>query len=255
MLKSGFDLTGRVALVTGGSKGLGAAMARALSVAGADVVIVARREEELASALPAILDGSAARGAYVVADLSRREVLVDLVEKATALFGHVDILVNNAGINRLSAIGDIADTDWDELIAVNLTAPMALSRALCGPMKSRGWGRIIHVSSVFGVVSRSERDAYSATKAGLIGLTRAMALDLAPYGVTVNALLPGPFETPLTAELHPDPEARRWFTDRVPLGRWGQPEELSGPLLLLASDAGSYMTGTSLIVDGGWLSQ
>lgn len=255
MLRASFDLTGRVALVTGGSKGLGAALARALALAGADVIVSARHEDELKNALTSILEGTQVRGAHIVADFSSRESAEATAEQAIATFGRIDILVNNAGINRLGAIGEVADPDWDALLAVNLTAPMVLSRALCGPMKSRGWGRIVNVSSIFGVVSRSERDAYSATKAGLLGLTRAMALDLAPYGVTVNALLPGPFETPLTAQLHPDPEARRWFTDRVPLGRWGRPEELTGPLLLLASDAGSYITGTSLVVDGGWLSQ
>jgi len=122
-------------------------------------------------------------------------------------------------------------------------------------MKQRGWGRIIQISSVFGLVSRAGRNAYSATKAGLIGLTRSMSLELAPFGVTVNAILPGPFETPLTAALHSDPAQKQWFTDRVPMGRWGRPEELAGPLLLLASDAGSYITGTTLAVDGGWLAQ
>ncbi len=138
---------------------------------------------------------------------------------------------------------------------MNLTAPMVLSRALAGPMKQRRWGRIIQISSVFGEVSRAGRNAYSASKAGLIGMTRSMALELAPHGVTVNAILPGPFETPLTAAMHPDPAARRWFTDRVPMGRWGRPEELIGPLLLLASEAGGYITGTTLIVDGGWMAQ
>lgn len=255
MLKARFDLSGRVAFVTGGSKGLGAAMARALAAAGADVVLSARHEDELRETLPSVIEGTTARGAYIVGDLSERGQLPRVAEEATSAFGKVDILVNNAGINRLASITDVEDEDWDLVVAINLTAPMILSRLLSGPMKSRGWGRIINVSSIFGEVSRAERDAYSASKAGLLGLTRAMALDLAPYGVTVNAILPGPFETPLTMNLHADAEARRWFTDRVPLGRWGRPEELAGPVLLLASDAGSYMTGTSLIVDGGWLTQ
>jgi NAD(P)-dependent dehydrogenase (short-subunit alcohol dehydrogenase family) len=122
-------------------------------------------------------------------------------------------------------------------------------------MRDRGWGRIVNISSIFGDVSRAGRNAYSASKSGLIGLTHAMALELAPYGVTVNAILPGIFETPLTAALHADPTAKRWFTDRVPMGRWGRPEELAGALLLLASNAGSYITGSCLSVDGGWLSQ
>src|SRR5204863_8716373 len=110
--------------------------------------------------------------------------------------------------------------------------------ALAGPMRERGWGRIVQISSVFGAVSRAGRNAYSASKAGLIGLTRSMALELAPHGVTVNAILPGIFETPLTSALHPDPAQKQWFTDRVPMGRWGRPDELAGPLLLLASEAG-----------------
>ncbi len=250
-----FDLTGRVALVTGGSKGLGAAMARGLAEAGADVVLSARRADELESTLAAVLQGTGRRGAYVVADMGNRDEVARLALEAQNAFGKIDILVNNAGINIVSTIDRVADADWDRVLAVNLTGPMALARALVQPMVQRHWGRIINISSVFGEASRSGRNAYSATKSGLIGLTRAMALDLATSGVTVNAILPGPFETPMTATMHPDPEARRWFTDRVPMGRWGRPEELNGPLLLLASDAGSYITGTTLAVDGGWLAQ
>jgi NAD(P)-dependent dehydrogenase (short-subunit alcohol dehydrogenase family) len=250
-----FDLTGRSALVTGGSKGLGLAMARALAQAGADVVISARHTDELKQGLEAVLEGTGARGAWLVADLAERGAAARLGAAVVEPFGKIDILVNNAGTNVLAPIEGIADADWDRVLGLNLTAPMALARALAGPMKARGWGRIIQISSVFGAVSRAERNAYSASKAGLIGLTRAMALELAPHGVTVNALLPGPFETPLTSTMHTDPAARQWFTDRVPMGRWGRPEELAGALLLFASEAGSYITGTCLAVDGGWLAQ
>jgi NAD(P)-dependent dehydrogenase (short-subunit alcohol dehydrogenase family) len=250
-----FDLSGRNALVTGGSKGLGLAMARALAQAGASVVIAARHADELEAALPTILDGTTAHGAWLVADMARRDQVEELARQAAESLGSIDILVNNAGINRVSPIDQVQDTDWDEVLAVNLTAPMILSRALAGAMKQRRWGRIIHISSVFGEVSRAGRNAYSASKAGLIGMTHSMALELAPHGVTVNAILPGPFETPLTATMHPDPAARQWFTDRVPMGRWGRPEELIGPLVLLASDAGGYITGTTLAVDGGWMAQ
>jgi NAD(P)-dependent dehydrogenase (short-subunit alcohol dehydrogenase family) len=251
-----FNLSGRSALVTGGSKGLGLAMARALAQAGANVVIAARHRDELEPALHSILEGTTARGAWLAVDVAVRDEVEGLARRAQdAIGGPIDILVNNAGTNRIAPIERVEDADWDHVIAVNLAAPMILCRALSGPMKERRWGRIIQISSVFGEVSRSGRNAYSATKAGLIGMTRSMSLELAPFGVTVNAILPGPFETPLTAALHSDPAQRQWFTDRVPMGRWGRPDELAGPLLLLASDAGSYITGTTLAVDGGWLAQ
>jgi NAD(P)-dependent dehydrogenase (short-subunit alcohol dehydrogenase family) len=250
-----FDLTGRAALVTGGSKGLGQALARTLACAGADVVIAARHPDELEAGLAAILEGTSVQGAWLAADLTDRAAVEGLASAAQEAFGKIDILVNNAGTNRIAPIERVSDADWDEVLALNLTAPMVLSRALAGPMKERSWGRIIHISSVFGAVSRAERNAYSASKAGLLGLTRSMALELAPHGVTVNAILPGIFETPLTRKMHSDATRRQWFTDRVPIGRWGRPEELGGPLLLLASDAGAYITGTCLAVDGGWLAQ
>jgi NAD(P)-dependent dehydrogenase (short-subunit alcohol dehydrogenase family) len=254
MALSIFDLTGKVALVTGGSKGLGKAMARGLAEAGADVVISSRHENELRSALEDILKGTGRRGRYVVADMTRRDQVARLARAALEQMGRVDILINNAGTNKPQAIDAITDETWDEILELNLTSVMALTRALVPPMKERRWGRVIHISSVMGFLSKEKRDCYSATKAALLGLARASALDLGPFGVTVNCIAPGPFLTELPGSLLSDAE-KKAFADRTALGRWGRPEELVGPALLLASDAGSYITGQTLIVDGGYVTR
>src|SRR5689334_19284813 len=174
-----FNLTGKTALVTGGSKGLGRAMARGLAEAGADVVISSRHEEELRPALDAILAGTGRRGHYVVADMSRRADVKRLADDAVRRLGKVDILVNNAGSNAPQPVDAITDEVWDSLIELNLTSVMALTRAVVPGMKERRWGRIVHISSMFGAaVSKEGRSTYSATKAALIGMARASALDL-----------------------------------------------------------------------------
>jgi NAD(P)-dependent dehydrogenase (short-subunit alcohol dehydrogenase family) len=247
-----FDLTGRVALVTGGSKGLGKAMARGFAQAGADVVISSRHEEELVAAAVEIRAGTSVRLTHVVADMTHREHVRRLADAALAAMGRVDILVNNAGSNKPQPTEQIVDEDWDGLVELNLSSCMALTRALVGPMKERRWGRIINVSSVLGLTSAAGRSAYSASKSGLIGLTRAGANDLGSFGITVNCLAPGPFLTDLPASLLTD-EQRAVFAQRTILGRWAKPEELIGPALLLASEAGSFITGATLVVDGGVL--
>jgi NAD(P)-dependent dehydrogenase (short-subunit alcohol dehydrogenase family) len=247
-----FNLTGKVALVTGGSKGLGKAMARALALAGADVVIASRTEAERRSALDEILDGTGRKGRYVVADVRKRADVARLARTALEQMGRVDILVNNAGTNKPQPIDAISDEVWDEVIEINLTSVMALTRALAPQMKERRWGRIIHISSVMGFLSKEKRNVYSATKAALLGLARASAIDLGPYGITVNCIAPGPFLTDLPGGLLSDAE-KKAFADHTALGRWGKPEELAGPVLLLASDAGSYLTGQTIIVDGGFV--
>lgn len=249
-----FKLAGRAALVTGGSKGLGKAMARALAEAGADIVISSRHEADLQLALDEVLQGTGRHGGYVVADLNRREEVARLAQSALEQLGRVDILVNNAGSNIPQAIDSINDEDWDRIVELNLTAVMALTRALVPQMKQRRWGRIIHISSIMGQVSKEKRAVYSATKSALMGLARASALDLGEFGITVNCLAPGPFLTDLPARLLSDAD-RKTFAERTALGRWGDPGELMGPVLLLASEAGSYITGTTLFVDGGYLAR
>jgi NAD(P)-dependent dehydrogenase (short-subunit alcohol dehydrogenase family) len=249
-----FDLTGKVALVTGGSKGLGKAMARGLAEAGADIIISSRHENELRTALDEILQGTGRRGKYFVADMSRREEANRLAKAALDAFGRVDVLINNAGTNKPEPIDEISDKTWDEVLEINLSSIMALTRALVPQMKERRWGRVIHISSVMALLSKEKRNVYSATKAALLGLARASALDLGPFGITVNCILPGPFLTDLPASLLSDAE-KKAFADHTALGRWGDPKELVGAALFLATEAGSYVTGQTIVVDGGYLTR
>lgn len=247
-----FDLTGRVALVTGGSKGLGLAMARGLAEAGADIVISSRHENELQSALDKILTGTSRKGAYVVADMSKRADARRLADIALEKMGRIDILINNAGTNAPQAIDQITDETWDRVIEINLNSIMVLTRALVPQMKQRNWGRIIHISSVMGLVSKEKRNVYSVTKSALLGLARASALDLGEFGITVNCIAPGPFLTDLPMSLLSS-EEKEEFARTTAMKRWGDPKELIGPALLLATDAGSYITGACLVVDGGFV--
>jgi NAD(P)-dependent dehydrogenase (short-subunit alcohol dehydrogenase family) len=247
-----FDLSGRGAVVTGGSKGLGKAMARAFAEHGADVFICARHEEELTPAAAEIGDGLGVKVEWAVVDLADPAAPAVLAKEAMERLGRVDILVNNAGTNIPQPIDEVADESWATMVELNLTSAMRLTRALVPPMKERRWGRVIHVSSVLGLGGKEGRNGYCATKSALIGLARASSLDLGPFGITVNCIAPGPFLTDLPARLLSD-EQKRHFAARTALDRWGRPEELMGPALLLASEAGSYITGSVLSVDGGSL--
>jgi NAD(P)-dependent dehydrogenase (short-subunit alcohol dehydrogenase family) len=254
MINKMFDLTGKVALVTGGSKGLGRAMARGLALAGADIVINSRNGDELESAMAEILQGTDRKGFSLVADLFKREETVNLARQALEAMGRVDIIINNAGTNFTRLVDEIKDDDWDRLLELNLSAPMVLVRELAAQMKERKWGRIINISSIFGLCAKEDRGLYSATKAGLIGITRTMAQEFGPWNITANVIAPGPFSTPLTDRMVQG-ELREYFDSMVVLERWGKPEDLMGPALLLASDAGSYITGSTLVVDGGWMTR
>jgi NAD(P)-dependent dehydrogenase (short-subunit alcohol dehydrogenase family) len=247
-----FKLTGRVALVTGGSKGLGKAMARGFAEAGADIVISSRHEDELRPALAEILEGTGRRGIFVVADMSRRDEARRLAATALEKMGRVDVLINNAGTNTPQPVDEIKDEDWDRILEINLNSIMVLTRALVPQMKARRWGRIIHISSVMALVANPGRNSYCATKAALIGMARASALELGMHGITVNCIAPGPFLTDLPGKLLTQAEKDR-MAAMTAMNRWADPKELVGPALLLASDAGSYITGEALVVDGGYV--
>lgn len=252
MHDSMFSLKGRVALVTGGSKGLGLAMARGFALAGADIFISSRHADELKAAAAEIQKGTQSRVAWGVCDMTDRAAVASLATTVLGEMGRVDVLVNNAGSNTPQVIDEITDEAWDRIVELNLNSCMALTRALVPQMKQRKWGRVIHISSIMGLASKSGRNSYSATKSALLGLARASALDLGRFGITVNCIAPGPFLTDLPASVL-TPAEQKSFADKTAVGRWGDPKELAGPALLLASDAGSYITGTCLVVDGGTL--
>jgi NAD(P)-dependent dehydrogenase (short-subunit alcohol dehydrogenase family) len=252
MFEKIFNLSGKVALITGGSKGLGKAMARGLAEMGADVIISSRHEDELKPALAEITQGTGRRGLHVVADMAERGDVQKLAHAALETMGKVDILINNAGTNVPQVVDQIKDEDWDRVMEINLSSVMLLTKALVPQMKTRRWGRIIHISSIMGIVSKAGRGAYSATKAGLIGMAQAHALELGGHGITVNCIAPGPFLTDLPGRLLSQAE-KEAFAKMTALGRWGEPNELVGPALLLATDAGSYITGATIVVDGGFI--
>jgi len=247
-----FDLSGRSVLLTGGSRGLGRAMASAMVCAGADMMIVGRDPATLSRAVDEIKSNANGKVEYAVGDLTNRRDLDAIVECALASLGKIDILVNNAGAYLAERLVEISDANWDHLFELNLTSCMRLTRAIAPSMVERKWGRIIHVSSVLAMASRLGCSSYSATKAALIGMTRASALELGPHGVTVNCLAPGAFNS-ISPDATPTERQNGNFAAVTALGRWGKPDELAGPALLLASNAGSYITGSVLVVDGGAL--
>ncbi len=247
-----FDLTGQVALITGGSKGLGKAMARVLAQAGADVGISSRNLVEGRASLDEILAGTKAKGFVFSEDHNKWTETSEFARKVIGEMGRVDILVNNAGTGFVCPLSESGDSDLESLHFLNLLAPIALCREFIPSLRESTAGRIINISSVLGMIGREYRTAYCATKGGIIAATRALALELAPYRITVNSIAPGQFLTPLTLPMWQDDFARAQMTAFIPLKRWGNADDISGALLLLASRAGGYITGQTFPVDGGW---
>jgi len=246
------DLHGRTALITGGSRGLGLAMAAGLASAGADVMLASRHLEEAEAAASGLAHDFGRRAFGTAADVADAGQVERLVAAATEALGRVDILINSAGINIRGPIAELAPAQFGQVMAVNVTGTWLTCRAVLPGMRAHGWGRIINVASALGLVGLAGRSPYSASKGAVIQLTRTLALEAAADGITVNALCPGPFLTEMNRAIADTEQTRRDLIGATALGRWGRLEEIQAAALFLASPGASYVTGAALPVDGGW---
>jgi len=244
-------LDGKVALVTGASRGLGKAMALALAGEGARIALVARDAELLQKTAEQIWQTGS--GAQVFrADVTSEEQVLRLEKEVTEAFGRVPILINNAGINIRKDLTDFTLEEWRRVLDANLTSTFLMCRAFVPHMRGTGYGRVINLASIMAHVSLPGRTAYSASKAAILGLTRALALELAREGITVNAISPGPFATEMNTPVMENPELNAQFVAKVPLGRWGRVEEVGQLAVYLCSPEAGFITGTDVLIDGGW---
>lgn len=251
MSAAALDLTGRVAVVVGGTSGIGRALAIGLAEAGADVVTTGRREDAIASAAAAI-EARGRRTLRVSSDVLDRGSIERLRDAVLDAFGRADIVVSAAGITRRVATLEMDEREWQQILDVNLTGTLRVYRAFAPSMIANGHGRLIGIASLTSYVGLLEVAAYTASKSGLAGLTRALAVEWAPHGVTVNGIAPGVFETDLNTALLKGPRGQELLM-RTPMKRFGRVEELVGAAVFLASDASSFMTGQLIAIDGGFL--
>jgi len=251
MYRELFGLEGRTALVTGASKGLGKAIVLALAAAGADVALYARNKEDL-EAVKASVQALGRRAEIFCVDVLDKQAVDESVKAGLEAFGHLDILVNNAGVNVRKPVLELTPEEWDLVIDTNLKGYFLMAQAVVPAMLARGSGKVINMASILGAVALPTQLAYASSKGGVIQMTKVMALEWAKQGVQVNAIGPTYFETPLVAQLRNDPERFNFIVDRTPMGRWGQPEELAGLVIFLASRASDFITGQTIFIDGGW---
>jgi 2-dehydro-3-deoxy-D-gluconate 5-dehydrogenase len=251
-MSSLFDLSGKVAVVTGANSGIGQAIAVALAEAGADIAVVGRSQSD---ATLQLIRGMGRKATYLAADLSSAAPAQSVIDGCVAQLGALHVLVNNAGIIRRANTLDFTEADWDEVINTNLKSVFFLSQAAARHMIVQGYGKIIHIASLLSFQGGIRVPSYTAAKSGVAGLTRAMANEWAAKGINVNAIAPGYIRTNNTAALQADPERNRQIVERIPAGRWGKPSDLAGAAVFLAASASDYIHGHILAVDGGWLAR
>lgn len=245
------NLKGKNALITGASKGLGRAMAVALAENGAHLVLVARSKEKL-DAVAKEVEAAGSTADVFTADITSEAEVLQLEKDVAAKLGNIQILVNNAGTNLRKNITDFTLDEWKGVQDTNLTSVFLMCRSFVPHMKGTGYGRIINMTSIMAHVSMPQRTAYSSTKFALLGLTKALALELATEGITVNGISPGPFATEMNTPILQNPELNAQFISKIPVGRWGKVEEIGALAAFLCSESAGFITGTDILIDGGW---